>query len=48
MRCIPWLTEKAIKFLDGFLKDRPDATVLEFGCGGSTIGKLAGGRNLII
>ena len=37
IRHIPWLTEKAIEFLDGLLKDRPDATVLEFGCGGSTI-----------
>lgn len=36
-RVHPWLTEKAISFLDEFLNKNPDAKILEFGCGGSTI-----------
>lgn len=34
---VPWWTKKAIKFLEDFLKKKPDAKVLEFGSGGSTL-----------
>jgi len=37
LRTIPWLTTKAIQFLDEWLKRTPEAKALEFGCGGSTI-----------
>lgn len=36
-RNIPWLTEKAIVFLEDFLKNNPNAVILEFGSGSSTL-----------
>lgn len=37
MKTIPWLTDDAITFLDNFCRNHVDATILEFGMGGSTI-----------
>ncbi|NES76927.1 MULTISPECIES: class I SAM-dependent methyltransferase [unclassified Okeania] len=37
IKATPLLTKEAIKFLENFLKQKPDAKVLEFGSGGSTI-----------
>lgn len=37
MRTEPWLTEEAIEFLDNYLEDTPDAIILEFGSGASTL-----------
>ena len=34
---LPWLTDRAISFLDNYLREHPDAKVLEFGSGGSTV-----------
>ncbi|NEP42454.1 MAG: sulfotransferase family 2 domain-containing protein [Okeania sp. SIO2H7] len=44
LRKRPGFTEGAIKFLKNFFKENPDAKVLEFGSGGSTmwLSKLAG------
>lgn len=36
-RPTPWLTEGAIDFLTNFLEKNPDAKILEFGAGASTI-----------
>lgn len=36
-RPTPWLTESAIDFLTNFLEKKPDAKILEFGAGASTI-----------
>jgi len=36
-RTIPWLTDGAIEFLTKFFTEKPNATVLEFGAGGSTV-----------
>lgn len=33
----PWLTESAIEFLKEFFEQKPNATVLEFGSGASTL-----------
>jgi len=37
LRPVPWLTEGAIEFLDDYFKKKPNAKVLEFGSGASTI-----------
>ena len=37
MRPIPWLTEGGIEFLEDYFKQHPDARVLEFGSGASTV-----------
>lgn len=37
MRTTPWLINQAVEFLQDFLNSRPNAHVLEFGAGGSTI-----------
>lgn len=37
MRPIPWLNEGAVEFLDKYLSEHPDAKILEFGSGASTI-----------
>ena len=36
-RTEPWLTEKSIQFLENFLQNHPNAKILEFGSGASTI-----------
>ncbi|MDN3506134.1 MAG: class I SAM-dependent methyltransferase [Simkaniaceae bacterium] len=36
-RTEPWLTEKAIDFLDNYFISNPNAVVLEFGSGASTV-----------
>jgi predicted O-methyltransferase YrrM len=36
-RDVPWLTDGAVDFLDGFLSTLPQARVLEFGTGASTL-----------
>lgn len=46
-RTTPWLTEKAVAFLCNFLEEKPDAKILEFGCGGSTIWFSKYTKNLI-
>jgi predicted O-methyltransferase YrrM len=37
MRPIPWVTHKAVLFLEHFMKANPNAHILEFGSGSSTI-----------
>jgi hypothetical protein len=37
LRTEPWLTQPAIAFLEGFFKENPEAYVLEFGSGASTL-----------
>ena len=37
LRPVPWLTEGAIAFLEQFLDQHPEAKVLEFGSGASTL-----------
>lgn len=37
IRVTPWLTEDAVNLLENFVKEKPDANLLEFGSGGSTI-----------
>lgn len=37
IRPVPWITEEAIQFLELFLERVPNARVLEFGCGASTL-----------
>ncbi len=36
-RTEPWLTEKAIAYLEKYLTQNPDAVILEFGSGASTL-----------
>jgi predicted O-methyltransferase YrrM len=47
MREIPWLTETATQFLEQLFIKNPNAKVLEFGCGGSTIWMSQRTTNLI-
>ncbi len=37
LRPVPWLTEGAIAFLEEFIEDHPEANILEFGSGASTV-----------
>lgn len=37
LRPVPWITEEAISFLESFLSKNPEARVLEFGMGASTV-----------
>lgn len=37
LRPVPWITHEAVCFLDEYMKTHPDARVLEFGSGSSTI-----------
>ncbi len=37
LRPIPWVTHDAVCFLDDFMKNNPNASILEFGSGASTI-----------
>ncbi len=37
LRPVPWLTEGAISFLEDYFKEHPNAKVLEFGSGASTV-----------
>jgi predicted O-methyltransferase YrrM len=37
LRPVPWLTEGAIEFLESYLKEKPNAKILEFGSGASTV-----------
>lgn len=37
IRPVPWLVEESISFLDSYLTEHPEAKVLEFGSGASTI-----------
>lgn len=37
LRKTPWLPDDAVFFLEAFLKQNPNATILEFGSGSSTI-----------
>lgn len=47
LRPIPWVTHKAVLFLDQFMKDNPHAKVLEFGCGSSTLWFAQRTKNLV-
>ncbi len=47
LRPVPWLTHKAIIFLDQFMKTRPNAKVLEFGSGSSTLWFAQRTKNLV-
>ncbi|MGB3514478.1 MAG: sulfotransferase, partial [Microcoleaceae cyanobacterium] len=47
LRNTPLLTTEAVDFLENFLKQKPDANVLEFGSGGSTIWISKLTKNLI-
>lgn len=46
LRQTPWLTEDAIAFLEAFLYQRPDAKILEFGTGSSTLWLAKRTKNL--
>ena len=37
LRPVPWLTDEAVAFLDVFCEENPDAKILEFGSGASTL-----------
>lgn len=37
LRPIPWVTDKAVSFLTDYMEKNPDARVLEFGSGASTV-----------
>ncbi len=37
IRSVPWLSEDAIAFLEDFLQKNPNARILEFGSGASTV-----------
>jgi predicted O-methyltransferase YrrM len=47
LRRTPWLTEEAINFLENFLLSKPDAKILEFGAGSSTIWFSRKTKNLV-
>lgn len=47
IRPIPWVTSDAVFFLDKFMKQNPQASVLEFGSGSSTIWFAKRTENLI-
>ena|SRR3990167_5406071 len=47
LRDTPWLTKQSREFLDQFFQNNPDAKVLEFGAGGSTIWFSGKTKNLI-
>lgn len=47
LRSTPWLTEASIDFLEKFLQDHPNACVLEFGTGASTVWLASRTNNLI-
>jgi len=47
MREIPWLTTDSIKMLEELFQKNPEAKVIEFGCGGSTIWMAQRIKNLI-
>lgn len=37
LRPVPWVTHEAVLFLEKFMEEHPDARVLEFGSGASTV-----------
>lgn len=47
LRPIPWLTEGSITFLEQYFQEHPDAKVLEFGSGASTVWMAKRTPNLI-
>lgn len=47
LRPIPWITHKAVLFLYQFIKTHPNAKVLEFGSGSSTIWFAQRTKNLV-
>lgn len=47
LRSIPWVTHEAVIFLENFMSEHPNATVLEFGSGSSTIWFAKRTKNLI-
>lgn len=47
LRSTPWFTEEAVAFLDKFLQDHPNAYILEFGTGASTVWLAQRTNNLI-
>lgn len=47
LRPVPWVTHKAVLFLEQFMKDHPDAKILEFGSGSSTIWFAKRTKNLV-
>lgn len=47
LRPLPWLTEGAITFLTRYFEEHPDAKVLEFGSGASTVWMAKRTKNLV-
>lgn len=47
LREVPWISDEAVYFLDRFLEENPDAAVLEFGSGASTLWLAKRTRNLV-